>query len=92
MLKKLFLQLELAVLSLAISAGSAAAKWEGVDLAIIDKVAKENGRTPMPLVGGDYGDLLLLMFLVAGAGGGFIVGYYFRELFGKGGDKGQGDV
>ena len=31
----------------------------------------------------DKGDILLFVFLLAGTAGGFVMGYYFRELFTK---------
>ncbi len=60
---------------------SAGEKWQGVDEAVIEKVAKEHGREAMkPLINTDRGDLLLFVFLVAGAVGGFAAGYYWRTL------------
>jgi cobalt/nickel transport system permease protein len=56
--------------------------WEGVDATVIEKVAIEAGRPPRePLINTDQGDLLLWLFLLAGAVGGFVVGYSFRTLF-----------
>ena len=58
------------------------AKWIGVDEAVVEKFAKEANRPPRePWINTDQGDLLLFVFLLAGAGGGFVGGYYFRELF-----------
>ena len=58
------------------------AKWAGVDETVVEKFAKEAGRPPRePLINTDQGDLLLFVFLVAGTAGGFVGGYYFRELF-----------
>ena len=60
-------------------------EWKGVDDTVIEKVAKEAGRTPgKPLINTDQGDILLCMFLLAGAVGGFVVGYNFRNLFAPG--------
>ncbi len=57
-------------------------RWEGVDTAVIEKVAIEAGRPPRdPYINTDQGDLLLFLFLLAGAIGGFIMGYAFRTLF-----------
>jgi cobalt/nickel transport system permease protein len=57
-------------------------KWEGVDKTVVEKMAREAGRPPSkPLINTDRGDLLLFLFLLAGAAGGFIAGYYFRHLF-----------
>jgi hypothetical protein len=56
--------------------------WEGVDKTVVERFASEAGRPPRdPYLNTDRGDLLLFMFLVAGAGGGFVAGYTFRTLF-----------
>ena len=56
--------------------------WEGVDKTVIEKLATQAGRPgPQPLVNTDQGDLLLFLFLVAGAVAGFLAGYLFRGLF-----------
>lgn len=58
------------------------AKWSGVDESVIEKFAEQANRPPRkPLIDIGEGDLPLFCFLVAGAAGGFIAGYYFRELF-----------
>jgi cobalt/nickel transport system permease protein len=58
------------------------AGWEGVDKTVVEKVATEAGHPPRaPFINTDQGDLLLFMFLLAGAGGGFVAGYSFRSLF-----------
>jgi hypothetical protein len=57
------------------------AKWSGVDEAVIEAIAKEHGREARPsLIDKDQGDILLFMFLLAGAAGGFVAGYYWRVL------------
>jgi ABC-type cobalt transport system substrate-binding protein len=56
--------------------------WEGIDATVIEKVASEAGRPPWePYFNTDQGDLLLFLFLLAGAIGGFVMGYAFRTLF-----------
>ncbi len=56
-------------------------KWVGVDEAVIEKIAGEHGREAKePLIGDDQGDILLFLFLLAGAVGGFVAGYYWRVL------------
>ena len=56
--------------------------WEGVDKTVVAKVAADAGRPPRePYFNTDRGDLLLFLFLVAGAAGGFVAGYTFRGLF-----------
>lgn len=59
-----------------------AAEWKGVDEKVVEKFAKDAGRPPRePYINTDRGDLLLFLFLVAGAAGGFVAGYCFRSLF-----------
>lgn len=59
----------------------AAEKWQGVDDAVVEKIAKEHGREARkPFINTDQGDLLLFVFLVAGVAGGFIAGYSWRIL------------
>ena len=63
---------------------AAGEKWPGVDESVIEKVAKEHGKEARnPFINTDQGDLLLFVFLLAGAVGGFIGGYYWRALMGK---------
>lgn len=58
------------------------ARWAGVDETVVAKLAEQAGRPPQrPIIGTDRGDLPLFFFLVAGAVGGFVGGYYFRGLF-----------
>jgi ABC-type cobalt transport system substrate-binding protein len=57
-------------------------KWTGVDESVIERFAVEANRPPQtPLINIEHGDLPLLLFLLAGAAGGFTAGYYFRGLF-----------
>jgi len=57
-------------------------QWEGVDDTVVGKYAKEAGHPARKaLIDTDRGDLLLFFFLIAGTAGGFVGGYYFRELF-----------
>ena len=71
------------LLMLGIILGSVAlnkeAQWSGVDESVVKKFAEEAGRPPVESF--IRGDALLFFFLVAGAIGGFIAGYYFRGLF-----------
>ncbi len=63
------------------TAAAASEKWQGVDEAVVEKVAREQGREAVrPLIDTDQGDLLLFVFLVAGAAGGFAAGYSWRML------------
>jgi hypothetical protein len=71
----------LAVVPLSIATAAEPAKWTGVDEAVIEKIAKEHGREAVaPIIDKEQGDLLLFLFLVAGAGGGFAAGYYWRVI------------
>lgn len=63
-------------------ASSSPAKWTGVDEAVVEKFAREANRPPRDSwIGKENGDLLLCLFLLAGAGGGFVAGYFFRAVF-----------
>jgi len=66
--------------------GATRSEWPGVDESVVEKIAVEAGRPPRdPFINTDQGDILLLVFLLAGACGGFVAGYAFRTLFpGKG--------
>lgn len=57
------------------------AKWSGVDESVVKKFAEEAGRPPSDPLLNFSGDVLLFMFLMAGLVGGFVAGYYYRELF-----------
>lgn len=68
-------------ISLLTPSYSFASRWSGVDESVVEKVAKEHGReASAPLIDTDRGDLLLFVFLVAGAAGGFAAGYCWRML------------
>jgi len=55
--------------------------WTGVDEAVVEKIAKEHGREARrPYIDPGEGDLLLFVFLAAGAVGGFAAGYFWRVL------------
>jgi cobalt/nickel transport protein len=55
--------------------------WIGVDEAVVEKIAKEHGREARrPFIDPGEGDLLLFIFLAAGAVGGFAAGYSWRML------------
>ena len=79
----LFLFLFLILNSSLITAAASAAEWGGVDESVVEKYAEEHGREARdPFINTDKGDLLLFVFLLAGAVGGFTGGYYWRELRG----------
>lgn len=55
--------------------------WGGVDVTVIEKYAADAGREARePFINTDQGDLLLFVFALGGAVGGFIAGYYWRRL------------
>ncbi len=61
--------------------GFSSEKWHGVDESVIERYAKEHGREARdPFINTDQGDLLLFLFLLAGAVGGFMGGYYWKTL------------
>jgi ABC-type cobalt transport system substrate-binding protein len=61
---------------------SAPTTWEGIDKVVVEKVAAKAGHPARePFINTDQGDLLLFLFLLAGAIGGFIIGYTFRGVF-----------
>ncbi len=63
---------------------SSAGKWQCVDESVVEKLATEHGREAhKPLINTDRGDLLLFVFLLAGALGGFAAGYFWRNLMEK---------
>jgi ABC-type cobalt transport system substrate-binding protein len=68
----------------AMSARAKEESWPGVDTVVVEKYAAQAGRPARePYINTDQGDLLLFMFALAGTVGGFIMGYYWRGLFGS---------
>ena len=56
-------------------------QWRGVDEMVVEKFAREHGHEAhKPLLDPGEGDLLLFVFLCAGAVGGFTAGYSWRRL------------
>lgn len=55
--------------------------WGGVDVNVIEKYAADAGREVQePIINTDQGDLLLFVFALGGAVGGFVAGYFWRKL------------
>jgi len=55
--------------------------WGGVDVTVIEQYAIDAGREARePFINTDQGDLLLFVFALGGAMGGFVAGYYWRRL------------
>jgi hypothetical protein len=70
------------ILSGPVGTSGRTASWLGVDETVIEKIAEKAGRPAWePFINTDQGDLLLFIFLLAGAVGGFAAGYWFRVLF-----------
>ncbi len=66
-----------------------AAPWAGVDETVIERYAADAGREARePFINTDQGDLLLFVFALGGAVGGFVAGYYWRILFSEKNKKG----
>ena len=60
---------------------SAGGTWQGVDEAVVNRIAREHGRGEQPsLIPSAKGDLQLFLFLLAGTVGGFVAGYCWRML------------
>lgn len=75
----------------AIAAPAAHKEWIGVDESVVEKYAQEHGRgARTPLINTDQGDLLLFVFLLAGAAGGFLAGYCWRMLVKEKGIRKEG--
>lgn len=75
-----------------LSTRASAGGYVGVDEAVVEKFAAENGRKPAPPLLNAEGDLGLFLFLVAGAAGGFACGYFYRSLSIKKEEKAGTDV
>jgi len=56
-------------------------KWGGIDEAVIEKYATEKGREAAEPLFNVEGDMLLFLFAMAGAIGGFIMGYQWHKVF-----------
>jgi cobalt/nickel transport system permease protein len=60
---------------------SAEGPWGGVDVNVIERYAADAGREARePFINTDQGDMLLFIFALGGAVGGFTAGYYWRRL------------
>lgn len=80
-MRRMMTSLLLAVMLAGAATAEEKATWPGVDETVVEKVAQQHGRPARdPLINTDQGDLLLFLFLLAGAAGGFAAGYYWRVL------------
>jgi hypothetical protein len=68
------------LLCLSVAAHADGEKWQGVDETVVEKYAVEHGRPPKLHFIEPTGDALLFAFLVAGAVGGFTIGYSYRDF------------
>lgn len=64
--------------------------WEGVDVAVVGNKAQELGGQVSPPLLNLSGDLLLFVFTAAGAIGGFVAGYVWRDMFGRDASRATG--
>ena len=71
------------------SVHAAEERWPGVDKTVVERYASEHGRQATPGPINLDGDLSLFAFLVAGAAGGFVMGYYYRDFMAKKRDGGK---
>lgn len=70
----------------------AEAQWQGIDEAVVNKIAGEHGREARrSLINTGEGDMQLFVFLLAGVVGGFVAGYCWRGLL-EGKKKGRDEL
>lgn len=88
--KRLLLFLVVPVFAFGFQLSAFSANWSGVDESVVEKIAEEHGRPAKePIINTDQGDLLLFLFLAAGAAGGGVAGYNWRKLMENRRDTGQ---
>jgi len=71
----------LVLASAAAAEAPAQEKWTGIDEAIIQKYATDKGRPAAEPLFNVEGDMLLFLFALAGAIGGFVMGYQWHKVF-----------
>ena len=64
-----------------VSAEEKKEKWAGIDEAVIEKYATDKGMKAAEPLFNVEGDMLLFLFALAGAIGGFVMGYYWHKVF-----------
>jgi hypothetical protein len=75
------------ILSSGVSEG-AEGPWGGVDVTVIEQYAIDAGREARePFINTDQGDMLLFVFALGGAVGGFTAGYFWRRLVSEKADR-----
>ncbi len=81
-MKRIVLILLALILFVVPAASAEESKWQGVDETVVERFARDLGREPRdPFIDTDQGDLLLFLFALAGAIGGFVMGYYWHKVF-----------
>ncbi|PLY01922.1 MAG: cobalt ABC transporter permease [Desulfuromonas sp.] len=81
----------LATLASPLLAEEKTEKWTGIDEAVIERYATEQGREAAEPLFNVEGDMLLFLFAMAGAIGGFIMGYQWHKVFVAGKDESEKD-
>lgn len=81
----------LVLISLASAEEAKKEKWAGIDEAVIEKYATDKGREAAEPLFNVEGDMLLFLFAMAGAMGGFVMGYYWHKVFIMGKRTEEGD-
>jgi len=71
----------LLLLPLPVRAQAKTSEWQGVDKTVVEKYAKELGRTPHKPFIDLQGDMLLFAFTLSGCVGGFVMGYFWHKVF-----------
>jgi len=90
MRRLLLIGIAIAVLgTAALAAEPPKEKWAGIDEAVIEKYATDKGREAAEPLFNVEGDMLLFLFALAGAAGGFLMGYQWHKVF-VAGKKGSG--
>lgn len=80
----------LLLFSLGDFAAAAEEKWKGIDETVVEKYAQDRGVEASEPFLPVEGDLLLFLFALAGAIGGFVIGYYWHKIMVAG--KPESDV
>jgi cobalt/nickel transport protein len=81
--KWLFLALGVVLALIVLASLDQGTQWDGVDTAVVGRFGADLGRAPSKPLFDLQGDSLLFAFAISAAMGGFVAGYYWRELFGN---------
>lgn len=77
----LMISLLLTLTAPVLAAEASKEKWAGIDEAVIEKYATDQGREAAEPLFNVEGDMLLFLFALAGAIGGFLMGYQWHKVF-----------